>query len=250
VQVDDDTRQFHLLMADVSDTHFLQVSGLPSTKAAYEQFFGILATFHTQWWDHPELGTEIGQMPDADDQGLDVERTRETVSTCAGLMGEYLTPARRSIYERIVDTIPKLKDLRGRRRLTESGNLTVVHGDAHYGNIFFPRDPETHDPFLIDWQDWRVHVGTNDLVKQIMLSWYPERRRVVEEPLVKHYHRTLVEAGVTAYTWEDCWHDYRMSALRMMLIPLYTSPGREGMCYRMMQQSFLNFEDLGLEDLL
>ena len=75
---------------------------------------------------------------------------------------------------------------------------------------------------------------------------------MVEKPLVEHYHRTLVEAGVMGYTWEDCWHDFRLSGLRMTLrIPLISRIGEdEGPCYREMERSFLNFEDLVLEELL
>ena len=254
VQVDTDTQQFHLLMADVSDTHFQYGRGiLPPTRDACEQLFGILATFHAQWWDHPDLGTEIGQMPEADHVafGVGVERIRKAVKAFVDLMGEFLSPARKSIYERILDAIPELRDLRGRRRLTEGGNLTLIHEDAHLGNVFFPRDPKIHDPFLIDWQTCRVHAGTND-VANLVLFWYPERRRAVEKPLVEHYHRTLVEAGVRGYTWEDCWHDYRLSGLRMMLrIPMLSKIGvDEGLCYQWMEGSFLNFEDLALEELL
>ena len=98
-----------------------------------------------------------------------------------------------------------------------------------FAAVFLPRDPEIHDPFLIDWQSCRVQTGTNDVAYTMVLFWYPERRRVVEKPLVEHYHRTLVEAGVTGYTWEDCWHDYRLSALRMMLkIPLFSTVGIGG----------------------
>jgi len=183
---------------------------------------------------------------------LSVERIREDVVSFVDLMGEFLSPTRRDIYARILDAIPELRDLKGRRRLTEGGHLTLIHEDAHLGNVFFPRDPETHDLFLIDWQSFRVQKWTNDLFYTMVLWWYPERRRVAEKPLVEHYYRTLVEAGVTGYTWEDCWHDYRLSALRMMLkIPLFSTVGiGEGLCYEMMERSFLNFEDLALEELL
>jgi hypothetical protein len=171
VQVDTDARQFHLLMADVSETHFQYGSGvLPPTRAACEKLFGILATFHAQWWDHPDLSSEVGQMPEPDHvvYGIKVERVRKGLLSFVDLMGEFLSPARRSIYERILDAIPEMTDLRGRKRLTEGGNLTLIHEDAHLGNIFFPYDPKTYDPFLIDWQTRGVQVGTNDLAYIIL----------------------------------------------------------------------------------
>ena len=255
MQVDADTQQFHLLMADVSATHFQYGPAmLPPSRATYEQLFGMLATFHAQWWDHPDLGGEIGPLPEVDRvvYGFNVERAQEHVRSFADLLGEFLSPARRRIYERILEAIPEMRDLSGRKRLTEAGHLTLIHEDAHPGNIFFPHDPDTHDPFLIDWQTYCVQVGTNDLAYPIILGWYPELRHTIEKPLIEHYHRTLLESSVKDYTWDDCWHDYQMSALRMMLkIPLFSSIGMgAGSCYQMMQRSFLNFEDLALEELL
>ena len=57
---------------------------------------------------------------------------------------------------------------------------------------------------------------------------------------------------MAGYTWEDCWHDYRLSTLWMMLrVPLFSVIGvDQGVCYQLMERSFLNFEDLALEDLL
>jgi|AP95_1055475.scaffolds.fasta_scaffold13589_3 Ser/Thr protein kinase RdoA (MazF antagonist) len=109
-------------------------------------------------------------MPEPDHvvYGIKVERVRKGVLSFVDLMGEFLSPARRSIYERILDAIPEMTDLRGRKRLTEGGNLTLIHEDAHLGNIFFPYDPETYDPFLIDWQTRGVQVGTNDLAYIIL----------------------------------------------------------------------------------
>lgn len=257
VRIDSDTLQFHLLMADVSETHFQhnwdELLMVPARAATWEQVFGLLATFHAQWWDHPDLGSDIGQLPSVDQvvYGLEVERLRDNVRHFADRLGEFLPLARRDLYERILDAIPQMRDRQGRRRLTEGGHLTLNHGDAHLGNVFFPRDPATHATFLIDWQTCCVQTGTNDLASNIF-TWYPDRRRALEKPLVEHYHRTLTEAGVTGYTWEDCWHDYRLSALRMMLkTPFFSSIGLgDRKCYEEMELSFLNFEDLALEELL
>ena len=122
----------------------------------------------------------------------------------------------------------------------------------HPGNVFFPKDPETHDPFLIDWQMWRIQIGTHDIAYMFVLAGYPDRRGAVERSLVEHYYQKLIEGGVGGYRWEDCWHDYRLSALRIMLkVPLLFSLGvGQDLCYQLMERSFLNFDDLGLEELI
>ena len=254
VQVDAASRQFHLLMPDVSETHFqYEAFSLPMPSERNKRLFEILASFHAQWWDHPDL-SEIDRMPEEDTvvYGVNAEKIDACFQPFADALGEFLSPARLKLYERILASIPKQRDLRGKRRLTEARNLTLIHEDAHPGNVFFPKDPETHDPFLIDWQMWRIHVGTNDVAYMPVLAWYPDRRGAVEQSLAEHYYQKLIEGGVEEYSWEDCWHDYRLSALRMMLkVPLFSSVGvGVGACYQLMERSFLNFDDLGLEELI
>ena len=89
-------------------------------------------------------------MPEPDHvvYGIKVERVRKGLLSFVDLMGEFLSPARRSIYERILDAIPEMTDLRGRKRLTEGGNLTLIHEDAHLGNIWDER-PCIHHPFWV-----------------------------------------------------------------------------------------------------
>jgi hypothetical protein len=256
VQVDESSQQFHLLMADVSETHFQdQWSSLPAmTVETNQRFFEILATFHAQWWDHPDLPDLADQMPEVNTvvYGLDIESIEACFQPFADAFGEFVSSDRLRLYERILASIPEQRDLRGHKRLTESGHLTIIHEDAHPGNVFFPKNLETHDPFLIDWQSWRVQPGTNDIAYLPILSWYPYRRTSVEHLLVDHYYNKLVEAGVEDYAWEDCWHDYRLSALRMMLkVPLFQRLGvGDNACYQLMERSFLNFESLELEELI
>lgn len=254
VQVDEASESFHLLMDDVSATHYQNTDPLPMTAASNKRLFEVLAAFHAQWWDHPDLvdifGEEIRQ--DTVVYGLDTVAVSNRLGPFADKLGEFLTRDRRRLYERILESIPEQRDLSGRLRLTEANHVTLIHEDAHNGNVFFPRDLDAEDPFLIDWQSWRVHTGTNDLAYLPVLGWYPARRAVVEQLLLDHYHGKLLEGGVREYTREDCWHDYRLSSLRMMLkVPLFHSIGlSDGLCYQMVERSFLNFEDLELEELI
>jgi len=57
--------------------------------------------------------------------------------------------------------------------LALGNHLTLIHGDAHYGNILLPKDPASHALRPIDWQCWEVRVGTDDLAFQMGLWWFP-----------------------------------------------------------------------------
>lgn len=39
--------------------------------------------------------------------------------------------------------------------------------------------------------------------------------------LLKRYHGKLVEEGVERYGWENCWDDYRESAIRSLAVPIW-----------------------------
>jgi hypothetical protein len=59
----------------------------------------------------------------------------------------------------------------------------------------------------------------------IALQWYPERRALMEEPLIRHYHSSLLAFGVKGYAWEDCWLDYRRSVISHMFTPVSQRAG-------------------------
>jgi hypothetical protein len=67
----------------------------------------------------------------------------------------------------------------------------------------------------------RVRPPTNDLAYMMALQWFPERRAIMEYPLLKHYHEALLSYGVKDYSWEDCLLDYRYSVMSHLFTPLF-----------------------------
>ena len=58
-----------------------------------------------------------------------------------------------------------------------------------------------------------------------------EVRRKLDRQLVEHYHRKLLERGVTGYSFEQAWHDYRFNLWRpfinlMAILPSFTKQKR------------------------
>jgi hypothetical protein len=104
-------------------------------------------------------------------------------------------------------------------RLVDSRALTVTHGDAHTWNFLFPRSGAGL-PYLIDWQLWHLDVGARDLAFMIALHWDPTLRQEVERPLLHLYHRRLAVGGVSGYSFEDLWLDYRRCAVRNLTFPI------------------------------
>jgi Ser/Thr protein kinase RdoA (MazF antagonist) len=124
---------------------------------------------------------------------------------------------------------------------------TLIHGDAHFWNFLYPLDPQEHRTYLLDWQTYRISSGTDDLAYTIVLR-YPHRTPANERDLVKCYHEELLRHGVTDYSWEQCWHDYRRSAAEQLLVTLdwagWASNGRY------VQRALTGFRDLACDEFL
>ena len=98
--------------------------------------------------------------------------------------------------------------------------VTIVHGDAHVWNCFLPRDGGS-DVRLFDWDTWRLGVAAEDLAYMMAVHWYPDRRRLMERPLLDLYHAELQAHGVSGYDRRALDDDYRLSALWHIVTPVF-----------------------------
>ena len=208
---------FHLLLDDLSATHFRRPHPIPPSPRHCELLVESLAHLHAYWWESPRLGGELGAL---DDERLRHERRRRleaTVPAFLDFLGDALLPAQREMYRRVLAS-PLLSRREARRQRGE--RITLVHGDVHVGNCLLPHDPARGGVTLIDWQRWEIAVGTDDVACFIARHWSPQRRAALERPLVHRYHRHLTAHGVRGYDWRQCWDDYRGSVALMTLVPI------------------------------
>ena len=133
------TGAYHVLLADLTATHSAGVAGhLPPTVAESEQLVDALAQIHAYWWNHPTLPFCAGAWPSAASQVAFAEWATRTYPSFEHVLGDRLSPQRRRMMAQIVAGLPHLL-----QRLVRGSDLTVIHGDAHIGNVLFPHDPTT-----------------------------------------------------------------------------------------------------------
>jgi hypothetical protein len=101
---------------------------------------------------------------------------------------------------------------------------TVMHGDAHPGNVYF-RDGE---PGLLDWQAVRRGHPSRELAYTLITSLTPEDRQSAQRDLLEVYRRALAATGGPDLDPEDLWLRYRQGALYAYVAPLITA-GMGGM---------------------
>jgi hypothetical protein len=207
--------RLHLLLEDHSDTHGNSEWPIPPSEGHCHDFVEALAVFHAWWWDREALD-RASRRPGAADftdmaKALDAQLPR-----LFDVIGDRLAKTDRDSYERVVHgAAPLLAE-----RFASNGALTLAHGDAHFWNVLLPFERGASGPLFVDWADNQIAPGVMDLAYAIALHWHPERRARLEQPLLRRYHRTLQANGVSKYSWDDLLADYRLFALRNMLIPV------------------------------
>jgi hypothetical protein len=209
--------RFHLRLEDVSETHqILTEWPLPPTVEACERIVDTWAIFHAFWWRHPCLGREVGTFLDETalaTLGADYHGRYERF---AEALGDRLSSEARAVYARMFDA---------RERLNTPARLyaayTLAHGDAHVWNLLYPRDGAASGIRLIDWDGWRIGRGVADLAYMMAVHWYPERRARLEAQLIERYHTGLLDHGVTGYSLDRLWEDYRLTIIGHLAIPVW-----------------------------
>ena len=250
---DEEAGRGHLVYEDVSRTHFHGEGGIHAAlQVEAESIVDAFAPFHAFWWDHPLLGTKVGGFP-AEDAILwysGVESFEKLLAQFVDLVGDRFTKQRRALYEKMLASFP-FKDLTEQSRLTPGNNLTLIHADAKYDNTLLPRDPALHSVYLIDWAFWEIRLGTDDIAKLGSYGFCDPQANLTRD-LVRRYFDGLLQHGVKAYRWEDCWHDFRLSTIRQLFGPINDAVFGTSIdyCWRNLERSMLSFCELDCEELL
>ena len=216
---DEDTKAWHLLLEDLSESHTSASSWpLPPTAQRCEAILVALARFHAAWWDDPRLGVSIGTWRDDETIKQNLQGFSQLFAAFADRLGDLLSDERRDLYRRLVDKAPGLL-----ARYHSHRNVTLVHGDAHVWNCFLPKHERSGDVRFFDWQNWRTGIPTYDLAYMMAMYWPPDLRRRRERPLLDRYHAALLAHGVTGYDRRALADDYRLSVLLHLMTPVLHS---------------------------
>ena len=240
------SRQRWILLEDLRSTHTNPPWPLrPSTEHLHDAV-AVLARVHARWWESPALGSTVGALHTETALRTMVHGYRDHLPHFFDDLGEDLPLSDRLVLEAAFNSSPGPW-----LRLLDQRALTVTHGDAHTWNFLFPRSGEGM-PYLIDWQVWHLDVGARDLAFMIGLHWDRDVRQELELPLLHSYHEGLMKAGISSYSFDDLFLDYRRCAVRNLTFPiLFWSRGmpRESWRHRL-DCALAAYRDLGAAELL
>jgi hypothetical protein len=134
-------------------------------------------------------------------------------------------------------------------------DAVLVHGDFRMDNMLFPRQPSA-PVALFDWQMIRLGPPLIDACFYIATCLKVDDRRQHERALLLEYHRGLLAAGVTGFSFDDVWESYRWSVFYGLLltvpfsIQLERTERGDALFRTMIRSHCEQVRDLGAEPLL
>lgn len=121
---------------------------------------------------------------------------------------------------------------------------TVMHGDAHPGNLYF-RDGQAG---LLDWQAVRRGHPSRELAYTLVTSMTSEARHASQRDLLDVYRGALAAAGGPELDRDELWDRYRQGALYPYVATLITA-GMGGMQVEAIAMKGVERSLAALEDL-
>lgn len=178
----------------------------------------LLAELHATFWDRPhrEGRGSMGWLytPSGDVTSL--------------LTGSLMHASIKRLAERTTVAVDNGKFIADNYRavaaLIDAPPHTVMHGDAHPGNMYF----QGGKAGLLDWQAVRRGHPSRELAYTLITSLTPEDRQATQRELLDDYRRALIAAGGPELDRDDLWFRFRQAALYAYTAPLITA-GMGGM---------------------
>ena len=199
----------------------------PYRDRSYASLARAYASLHARWWNDSVINEERHCRSPGGPHCMSGVASADSIRSIQEHWSEHTLPSYRDehpevpvfaawqVCERAVEAWPDLLT----RRIA-AGHLTLVQGDAHFGNVFFSRDSRDDHLYLLDWDAYQRGIGIWDLACMLVMSHAPEIRRQVEPNLLRAYHQCLLSHGVTDYSYDQCMADYRLSILACLLPPI------------------------------
>lgn len=253
VEIGKDAGETHVLLADLSDTHFMP--SFPYEQLSLDTFQSIaarFAQFHAFWWEHAKIsqdgfikskGSSVAHAATAISTILENERffAEGALPQWIKQYGTRFSKEWQALCRRAIAAWANLWV----RRISDGKALTLIQGDAHMNNVLLPYHPPASQPVLIDWEGWIRGIGTWDLARMLIECRLADHKRYdLEKHLLPYYHSQLVRAGITGYSLPHCIDDYRLSVLANIPHALVWEN------FRYLQSAMQAFVDWKCEDLI
>lgn len=170
-----------------------------------------VAPVHAAFWNDPRLDS-FDWAPTVDHFNLD--SFAEAWPEFKDIYGLRIGPEARRIGEYLAEHIHDLE------RLVASRPKSIVHGDLRADNILFGEAGQKGNVIVLDWQLIMRNLPALDIARLFGGSEPILERSGKHQEVVALWHDELMRHGVTGYSAEDAWSDFRLAALHCTAIPV------------------------------
>ncbi len=201
--IDEDNQDTIILMQDmIGYTQGDSVLGCSVEDA--EKYIGNIAIFHSTFWG----SEQYHYIPLRSQQTqIYLDLYPRAWYSLSGKAKDFMPRHLKVLGKVILEYIPKIKEV------LSLYPTTICHGDYRLDNIFF----NNNELVVFDWEYCVRGRGVYDVATFISETFNPFERKQCEIDLLKLYHSTLLEKGISGYSFDDCFYDYRISMLEILV---------------------------------
>ena len=191
----DDEGRFVMVLEDLVDAgcEFTRPSD-PDVDVRAARTVEDLARLHVAYWESARLTDgDLAWVPERAGFGGGGGKDGRAAAAAGGFirraldeLGDELVPTARAVGTWYVERAADVLDL------WDEGERTLIHGDAHMGNLFVDGDR----PGFFDWAMASRSPGMRDVAHYVCTSVPTDGRRSIEDDLLDRYVRTLASGGV------------------------------------------------------
>jgi len=240
--------EFLIILDDVSGEYTAPGNAALQSNNTWLRCAESLAKLHAAFWEHSIIAA-------MQEEYLDETATQTYINKLKERLGLFISHFSDNFDTQTKETLTKAAEINilqvkeTASRIIANRNVTICNGDSHIHNFMLPVT-EGGLPLVVDFQFWGEGIGTGDLAHLTRVKF---AKPGLQLAMAEHYYETLLASGVVGYSWEACWHDYRISAASMVLIPMWQYSGFK-MPYSewkdALQDLTRNFHYLECEDIL
>jgi hypothetical protein len=172
-----------------------------------------LAGLHAPRWNDSSLwDIENMLLPTAEIAELTTATLVPAVDTFKDALGS-------AISDEDTATLREAAELIGAWTLGRRERFGLLHMDYRLDNLMF--EPGGSGVHAVDWQGMAVGLPARDAAFFMGTGLSVEDRRSCEKQVIGDYYAALIDQGVTDYSLDECWDDYRFGMLQIPFITVF-----------------------------
>lgn len=215
----DGSADFVLVLEDLGDwdnaDHLAGLS-LDRARVCIEQLAGLHA-----WSTDHRNATVLEAFP-----SIDTPIARDLLIPAFGPGWQvYLDHTSEPVSAGVADFVERFTEAAGQALHALTERSMLLHGDIRADNMFFDGDRLK----VVDFQFASRGAGAADIAYLVSQGLPSQVRRGQDEALVREYLACLSAHGVTDYSFDEAWRQYRFAVAYLMVLPVITLNGWDAM---------------------